>query len=91
MEFRFNNLSKRSSGLLCLVPSVISKSENLDFSEISEMYKKDLPNIDVLDQEIILWKRLWSAKPFDQLPFTLASKRHNYSSSYILEKSKKVI
>ena len=73
MEFRFNNLSKRSSRLLCLVPSVISKSENLDFSEIGEMYKEDLPNIDVLDEEIILWKRLWSAKPFDQLSSTLAS------------------
>ena len=71
-EMEFNNLSKRSSRLLCLVPSIISKSENLDFSEISEMYKEGLPNIDVLDQEIILWKGLWSAKPFDQRPSTSA-------------------
>ena len=55
MEFRFNNLSKSLSRLLCLVPSVISRSENLDFSEISEMYKEDLPNIDMLDEELILW------------------------------------
>ena len=37
------------------------------------MYKEDLPNIGVLGEEIILWKGLWSAKPFDQLPSTLAS------------------
>ena len=31
LEFRFNNLSERSSRLLFLVPAVISKLENPDF------------------------------------------------------------
>ena len=72
LEFRFNNLSERSSKLLFLVPAVISKIENLDFSELSDFYRDDLPNKDILDLEIKSWRRVWSAKPVNQRPATLA-------------------
>ena len=61
LEFRFNDLSERSSRLLFLVSTVISKIENPDFSELSDFYRDDLPNKDVLDLEIKLWRRVWSS------------------------------
>ena len=73
LKFRFNDLSQWSSKLLFLVPAVISKTENLDFSELSDFYRDDLPNKDGLDLEIKLWRRVWSAKPVNQGPATLAT------------------
>ena len=73
LEFCFNDLSERSSKLLFLVPAVISKIENPDFSEFSDFYRDDLPSKDVLDLEIKLWRRVWSAKPVNQRPVTLAT------------------
>ena len=58
LEFRSNDLSERSSKLLFLVPPVISKTENPDFSELTDFYRNDLPNKDVLDLEIKLWRRV---------------------------------
>ena len=59
--------------LLFLVPAVISKIENPDFSELRDFYRDDLPNKDVLNLEIKLWRRVWSAKPVNQRPATLAT------------------
>ena len=56
LEFRFNDLSERSSKLLFLVPAVISEIENPDFSELSDFYRDDLPNKDALNLEINLWR-----------------------------------
>ena len=48
-------ISERSSKLLFLVLVVISKMENPDFSVLSNIYRDDLPNKDVLDLVIELW------------------------------------
>ena len=72
LEFRFNDLSERFSKLLFFASAVISKTGNPDFSELSDFYRDDLPNKDVLDLEIKLWRRVWSAKPVNQSPATLA-------------------
>ena len=59
--------------LLFLVPAVISKIENPEFLELSDFHRDDLPNKDVLDLEIKLWRRVWSAKPVNHRPATLAT------------------
>ena len=62
-RLRLNDLSEKSSKLLFLLPVVISKIENQDFSALSNFYRYELPNTDLLDLEIKLWKKAWSFKP----------------------------
>uniref|UniRef100_A0A1X7U5A7 Uncharacterized protein n=1 Tax=Amphimedon queenslandica TaxID=400682 RepID=A0A1X7U5A7_AMPQE len=38
LSCHFSPLAKRSSTLLCLVPSVLSTNENVSFSEILDVY-----------------------------------------------------
>ena len=62
MTFRFNSFNKTASKLQLLVPSLICDPEynNLDIEELIEQYSDDLPNPDVIDLELKLWKRKWS-------------------------------
>lgn len=56
LSCRFSPLAKRSSTLLCLVPSVLCTDKNVSFSEILDMYSGDLPSPELFDQEISHWK-----------------------------------
>ena len=44
-----------------------------DLSELLEVYKNELPNPDIIDLEIRLWKTLWSECSSEIRPTTLAS------------------
>ena len=59
MTFRFNSFTKTASKLLLLVPSIICDPEynDLDIEGLMEQYSDDLPNPDVIDLELKLWKR----------------------------------
>ena len=58
MTFRFNTFNKTASKLLLLVPSIICNPEynDLDIEGLKEQYSEDLPNPDVIDLELNLWK-----------------------------------
>lgn len=73
VKFRFNKLSKTASNVLLLVPSILCSSESSDFASLTEEYKSDLPNADVVDLEIRTWRRKWSTYPSEERPSSLAS------------------
>ena len=60
MTHRFNKFICEAAKLLILAPSVLCSKkfkENVDISPILEEYEEDLINRDVVDQELLLWKR----------------------------------
>ena len=62
MTFRFNSFNETASKLLFLAPSIICDPEynNLDIEGLIEQYSDDLPNPDVIDVELKLWKKKWN-------------------------------
>ena len=70
MTFRFNSFNKTTSKLLLLVPSTICvpKYNDLNIEVVIEQYSDDLPNPDVIDLELKLWKRKWSEVDKEDLP-----------------------
>ena len=74
MTFRFNSFNETASKLLLLVPSVICDPEynDLDIEGLIEQYSDDLPNPDVIDLELKLWKRKWSEVEKEDCPASLA-------------------
>ena len=58
MEFRFNEHNRRPSTLLTLIPSIISKPDYHGeiMADLIGPYRNDLPNSDIVDQELLLWK-----------------------------------
>ena len=79
MTFRFNLINKTASKLLLLVPSIICNPEynNLDIEELIKQYSDDLPNPDVIDLELKLWKRKWSEVEKSDRPASLAKAMKN--------------
>ena len=57
VEFRFNELNYRASTLLTLIPSIITKPEyhGDTMANLFGLYRNDLPNPDIVDQELLLW------------------------------------
>ena len=74
MEFRFNELNQRASTLLILIPSIITKSDYHEetMADLTGLYLNDLPNPDIVDQELLLWKNKWSSTSAESRPSTLA-------------------
>ena len=70
MTFRFNSFNKTTSKLLLPVPTTISdpKYNDLNIEGMIEQYSDDLPNPDVIDLELKLWKRKWSEVEKEDLP-----------------------
>ena len=61
MEFRFNELNQRASTLLTLIPSIITKPDYHGeiMADLIGLYRNDLPNPDIVDQELLLCKNKW--------------------------------
>ena len=59
MSFRFNSFNIRASKLLPLVPSIIGDPDynKLGIGNLIEQYSEDLPNPDIINLELQLWKR----------------------------------
>ena len=74
MELRFNELNQRASTLLALIPSVITKPEyhGETMVDLIGLYRNDLPNPDIVHQELLLSKNKWSSTSADSRPSTLA-------------------
>ena len=72
--FRFNSFNKTTSKLLLLIPSIIWYQEynDLDIEGLIEQYSDVLPNPDVIDLELKLWKRKWSELEKSDRPASLA-------------------
>ena len=49
------------------------KMQNRGFSALSNIYRDDLPNKDVLDLVIELWKQLWPSMSANQRPAALST------------------
>ena len=62
MTFRFNSFNETASKLLFLAPSIICdpKYNDFDIEWLIEQYSDGLPNPDVIDLELKLWKRKWN-------------------------------
>ena len=71
MTFRFNSFNKTASKLLLLV-IYDPEYNNLDIEELIEQYSDDLPNPDVIDLELKLWKIKWSEVEKSDRPASLA-------------------
>ena len=56
MEFRLNELNQRASTLLTLIPSVITKAgyHGETMTDLIGLYRNDLPNLDIVGQELLL-------------------------------------
>ena len=74
MEFRFNELNQRASTLLILIPSIITKPDYHEetMADLTGLYLNDLPNPDIVDQELLLWKNKWSSTSVESRTSTLA-------------------
>ena len=74
MEFSFNELNQRASTLLALIPSVITKADyhGETMTDLIGLYRNDLPNPDIVGQELLLWKNKWSLTSAESRPSTLA-------------------
>ena len=74
MEFRFNELNQKASTLLTLIPSMITKPEyhRETTADLIDLYCNDLPNPDIVDQKLLLWKNKWFSTSAESRPSTLA-------------------
>ena len=74
MEFRFIELNQRASALLTLIPSIITKPDYHGeiMADLIGLYRNDLPNPDIDDQEFLLWENKWSSTSAESQPSTLA-------------------
>jgi len=76
MTFRFNKFNTTASKLLLLVPAIVCNPEFDDSlfntDDLKNQYIDDLPNPDILDQEISLWKRRWKSMEVEDRPNSLA-------------------
>ena len=61
MKIRFNKFSVTASKVLYLVPELICSESDITtkLAPVIEMYKADLINPDIVDQEISLWMKKW--------------------------------
>ena len=69
ITFRFNSFNKTASKLLLLVPSIICHPDynHLEITDLTNQFSDDLPNPDIIDQELRRWKRKWmDVKPDDR-------------------------
>ena len=74
MSFRFNSFNIRASKLLPLVPSIIGDPDynKLGIGNLIEQYSEDLPNPDIINLALQLWKRKWLNVPVENRPSSLA-------------------
>ena len=74
MSFRFNSFNIRASKLLPLVPSIIGDPDynKLGIGNLIEQYSEDLPNPDIINLALQLWKRKWLDVPVENRPSSLA-------------------
>ena len=75
MKIRFNKFSLTASKVLCLVQELICSESDITtkLAPFIEMYKTDLINPDIVDQEITLWMKKWENVPKLQPGSTLAT------------------
>ena len=61
IELHFNELNQRASTLLTLILSIITKPDYHEepMTDLIGLYRIDLPNSDIVDQELLLWKNNW--------------------------------
>ena len=73
-EFRFNEHNQRSLTLLTLIPSIRTKPDyhGETMPDLIGLYRKDLPNPYIVDQELLLWKNKCSSTSAESRPSTLA-------------------
>ena len=96
LDERFSNVVQQCSGLLRLIPSVIT-NKNGNFAatdqqirEAIQLFEDDLPHPELLEQEIFHWKTFWINNE-KQLPETAAGAiksrdKRTFPNIYILLK-----
>ena len=63
IEFRFNEFNQRASSLLTLILSIMTKPDYYGeaMADLIGLYRRNLTNPDIVDQELLLWKNKWSS------------------------------
>ena len=75
MKFCFNKFSITASKVLYLVPELICSDSDIvtKLAPVIEMYKPDLINPGIVDQELTWWMKNWEDVPKSQRGSTLAT------------------
>lgn len=71
LEAKFSQLTVKSTRLLGLIPAVMMKS-TVDISELTQMYKDDLPLPLLIEEELYRWKLQFASTPSENLPDSCA-------------------
>ena len=71
---RVNELNQRALTSLTLILSIITKPDYPGeiMADLIGLYRNDLPNLDIVDQDLLLWKNRWSSTSAESRPSTLA-------------------
>ena len=76
----FSEHSKQSATLEALLPINITSANAIsDISSAVTFYAEDLPNSDILDEELHRWKLRWLSCPLEKRPNTLSGSLKQYS------------
>ena len=59
---------------MTLILSIITKPDYHGeiMADLIGLYRNDLPNLDIVDQDLLLWKNRWSSTSAESRPSTLA-------------------
>ncbi|KAK3104654.1 hypothetical protein FSP39_007252 [Pinctada imbricata] len=71
LEMRFSNLAEQSTKALLLIPANMAHISQSDINDLKEIYGSDMPDVESLGQELVLWKHMWSRQDEQERPQTL--------------------
>lgn len=71
MENRFGSVHQTKIKLLCLLPSTSLSCTSSSIKGVGELYKSDLPSLQLLSTEFNRWKVKWNAVPPRDRPDSL--------------------
>ena len=74
LSIRFDNHTKQATLLQHLLPSIITETSNPnDIEQAINLYRDDLPNPSIVDEELHQWNAQWLSKPMKDRPDMLNS------------------
>ena len=60
MDTYFSEIQMNVSKLMCLIPEVLVSSSDATIDAAIQFYRDDLVSPDVVDVELVRWRRKWS-------------------------------
>ena len=72
---RFSDVARQCAGVLALVPTNkgnLTSAEAKSLKEAVAVFQDDLPNPELIDEELLHWRKHWEKVPHDELPRSAA-------------------